>query len=1255
MVLSVTREELLKYAPDRPNYNYYLSTGEQEQVTPYSTQGIRGAAFLAGTAGVIGGFQALKRFGYNPWDPIYAGVRAIEEFSPGQVFRTFQAGNFLSQFTTTGRAPLSISAELVRQYQDTEWFRDLVWRAPGAEQATETGLRFTGTRLMAGETVLLENARKMTSVGNPYLAAAYSRVHGFPGLPNVDSPNKLKFNFPLLPGQDFSEGIYFTGASTRGKEFTNQVRALTSEWVERANRLADAPFGMEPFTTGLRGVQEWWERNLGTRFTLAVRSGTATETLGRMAWKWGGLGTAAFLGYQTADWAVRNTDLLNNTILGEGITAGVATLGVRANLMASRMADFLPGVRSYQEAQEELAPGSTSLMKLAAFPLTGALTGAGAHYILGTVGKARATRELMQQGLTFTQALPLAEDRWLKNSSSFVGDTISKFFQNRWGKSIPFLGQMSRLKALTMLGAATFTLPVLPFLPGALIPENTEEELSRIYSGEQEVAVRKGRFWESGRSPFEGSRIEYFRQHWFPRMINRLDKERSPISQWLRENLTYQEELEHYWDRPFPLSGSAFEDVPIVGPILAATIGRLVKPPQYMHTSEWLSSSGGGVIRAPGRLGELPPGEGELDPGTPVSGSGIQQVAGEQLYRLTELTGLVGFSLSTLKKAVTGEEEFFDQEERLQSARRGYGEERRYWDLSLGGGGFSTELLRRLYPHRRRQIPEYNPIANQAASWLPGPGERAPNFRVGDPFIAVPEGELRLPGPQYEAIHPELKGLSPEEYPDIYKYKILADVAPYAERTKILAAQLRARAKKGELSRNELQILDEVTRQTREKKVTREFTNFEILTGAPDLNIPGGSAVQSRESLAAINRILAEKKQSSITKTLIGGYWEAAARSLQNPLEALTPLAPGSKLLNMKTAIESYKQTQVYGPSIAMWGQPVEHFIKPFFRELSDLFITPDIPEEKRKVRGIEEYFDILQYVKNKRLAEAAQESGAGDVAGAYSRTAEETAIGINPYTRDYSALFRSLPRSERDFFGAFTEAATEEERTEILSLVPANLKRIYRAQWEQRYADTLTQALDKGLLTGTAAEAAEQDIQAFYDRKATEGFEATEELISRYREEAQSGEDYADWYRRSILIPAIAGEEGLPGPDWIGFHPQVDLEEIKLKVVKNEGLNIHDFNLWQSDELNAARKPALEGASEELVSSIIESESRSPIEIQKEVRKLLSELGIGSNAQIFIYEVSDNREEMKIEIHSSELRDAEVRQILDDRLEELS
>jgi hypothetical protein len=55
-----------------------------------------------------------------------------------------------------------------------------------------------------------------------------------------------------------------------------------------------------------------------------------------------------------------------------------------------------------------------------------------------------------------------------------------------------------------------------------------------------------------------------------------------------------------------------------------------------------------------------------------------------------------------------------------------------------------------------------------------------PAFHVGDPYIKVDQGFARLPGAGYEAIHSELKNVNPEDYPDIHKMAILADVAPYS-------------------------------------------------------------------------------------------------------------------------------------------------------------------------------------------------------------------------------------------------------------------------------------------------------------------------------------------------------------------------------------------------------------------------------------------------------------------------------------------
>ena len=88
-----------------------------------------------------------------------------------------------------------------------------------------------------------------------------------------------------------------------------------------------------------------------------------------------------------------------------------------------------------------------------------------------------------------------------------------------------------------------------------------------------------------------------------------------------------------------------------------------------------------------------------------------------------------------------------------------------------------------------------------------------------DPFVKVPEGELRLPGVGYAALHPELEGIDPEDYPEIHKLKILADVGPYTEKFKRQLIKVRAMKNKGALTEREEDIYKETLRQVSERKV----------------------------------------------------------------------------------------------------------------------------------------------------------------------------------------------------------------------------------------------------------------------------------------------------------------------------------------------------------------------------------------------------------------------------------------------------
>ena len=125
----------------------------------------------------------------------------------------------------------------------------------------------------------------------------------------------------------------------------------------------------------------------------------------------------------------------------------------------------------------------------------------------------------------------------------------------------------------------------------------------------------------------------------------------------------------------------------------------------------------------------------------------------------------------------------------LQGSRQMDSLSHQYYERNLGAVMFVSpetenglvgysEPIRRFIQHEGFS-PQINEIANQMPSWMPGE-DHLINFRKGDPYVKVDEGYARLPGAGYAAIHPEVEGLDPEDYPDITKLAILADVAPYS-------------------------------------------------------------------------------------------------------------------------------------------------------------------------------------------------------------------------------------------------------------------------------------------------------------------------------------------------------------------------------------------------------------------------------------------------------------------------------------------
>lgn len=120
------------------------------------------------------------------------------------------------------------------------------------------------------------------------------------------------------------------------------------------------------------------------------------------------------------------------------------------------------------------------------------------------------------------------------------------------------------------------------------------------YFGDEDVPIRKGRYWPMGNQPWRGGRVQYYRPNWYRRFMSgyqytdqtygspaerlAFDYDFSP----LHYIDPYHFERQHYQDRPYPVTGDLFTGPwgPLT-PELNATIGRVLKPHKLMHKQEF--------------------------------------------------------------------------------------------------------------------------------------------------------------------------------------------------------------------------------------------------------------------------------------------------------------------------------------------------------------------------------------------------------------------------------------------------------------------------------------------------------------------------------------------------------------------------------------------------------------------------------------------------------------------------------------------
>lgn len=361
-------------------------------------------------------------------------------------------------------------------------------------------------------------------------------------------------------------------------------------------------------------------------------------------------------------------------------------------------------------------------------------------------------------------------------------------------------------------------------------------------------------------------------------------------------------------------------------------------------------------------------------------------------------------------------------------------------------------------------------------------------------------------------------------------------------------------------------------------QVSRSLSNVDSRGArAAAVTVDGENAnrILRREgSFAAENSDIGMYAMANDIGRMFGAGYQSATHMFNKiaaPIEYLTTfgMSPMQKFLPERDVLEEYEQMHMYGEDIRLWQKPFSHWFAPAFRTaarnwLGMKFESPSLARN----RNIEEYFDKLKYYKYSMLAEEARTQNDIRSAKHYESVAGKTVIGGHGFYHE--DRFKNLLGGTESRYGlGFARESNPERREGILGAMPDYKARLLSGQ----YAFQEMGALQRMSLGGGLNEEQSARLQQLYQLKQDEGFARTKKNLKAYSRHGAEGESFADYMRKAEMVDWLQKND-VPQPDWIGFNPAVDTEDIKLKYLETEGLDYHDFGIYPSRASYIHRKP---------------------------------------------------------------------------------
>ena len=1188
---------------------------------------------------------------------------SLEELSPSQILKTLQLSSFNSLFVEVideeRKKARHIKQTSIQVYEN--YYKNLIFKESKIKLMDEDikhGFILQNNKLYqavpeagnkggvkAGR-VLLDYATVVNSTiktGDNHHSV--NRV--FEKFSNIYDAN-------LNRNQLHTEPFVVVGGASKRSTVSTWARAYGRFSLEIGAKSLDNPLGfLEEYLdmTGLNNsklvknkyfqtAKSWTNFKLGTGGVYNISSAEMMKKIGKnLAIK----GAAGVVGLNIVD-ATLDALTPDSSVWSNGLIAGMADTFMKAHVKFAEL--WSDNFQDLKKSQENSAPESTKLSTLIGVPLAGAMTGANIAFF-------KRVRDTATKGLEQSSTIHTAEQKL----GGLLGKAADKVGINIVGNTL------SRYSKVGALLGATLTLPFLPGALVGKSSEELRAEYSgekEVAVRKDRGWLASGTEYEGGQIKyFRQNLLKTIASDAKTKTLygdretkRRLDPVFNPIK-YLRNPYRFEEM--HQEDMPFPVWGMDVSYGSVLGQLYKGTIGELIKPtvihPEFLKLQS--EANPNLVLGVKGEiakgisetisgknsknLSQLSAGNGEENSDTSIAivdsdayttpenerkevksliadglmlranaptVSVLDRTLAGTSASLSDFTGLKGFSSSLLLGAAN-----LDPTEQLRPELEVSGSSTNFSDTlsdanlgdMLGFGEFSRRLIPQSAAVKRDTV---NPMRNQVApDWLPkNETKYYKNFERGNYYSHMENGEYLLPGSKgFETLNPELKGIDPNNYPLVYQYKILQNVARGSSEhiavKKYLAEHL------DELSEKEKDVFFEAYGQDTERDVQKRFTDYK--TGS-------------------------EKSNMGVVGLTQNAIWESFSH-LESPLEPLTPFRPMAKFVHQRTAVEDYIKTQLMGSDVGIWTNPYSHFLKPTLNRLADSgSIDQFKPKEVIEKENIDTYFDKLSLVKAIKT---------NDTYDIERNITALSYLGIN----DPGSMKRfksALPEGQSAYVEAFSQEKDKKKRNQILSLVPKDIGRAYQSIWSN--IDIYDQAILRGndpnkaleeeylkdskkLKSALSIDITRQDKETIHNQASTLANDEDKKRFEQYQE-AKLVRLKAAQKEASEYVENQTGS--LPSDNWIGWDPRLTIDDIKLKTLTIGKEDIHRFGYWQKDLERSERLIGLKegGIVNELEN--IKAEKRSNVAKEFAIRSRLRNIGFEVST---INSVPSNSNQLKI------------------------